>query len=306
MLVLLAVATACALVFHVAPACFAARYTTLGSRISWAFVPVAIGYIIYSTRLLLATVKQLLNFTPSQITLAVPLLLLMALASVRWSWKPATALALLTGVAISIYMLATPWHGIWAVHSNFAQEPPEESEYLVEGLFLAIAPAFAIAWRIGSLVSRKSHIWLSAAAAFFFPLCLSVSVTALMAQAGENLFWRPSLFLSFYWALVGPDGGNNAITGRVISIALALSLLGPAFVAVLSVRLLALGFTTAKKVTLTIGAAVVIAWLMITQPNVSFYPPYDPTLRLWTALLAILGIAVGLVCLLRRPAQRSA
>jgi hypothetical protein len=297
------VATACAVVFHVGPACFAARYGPLGPRASWALVPLAVGYIVYSARLLLAMHRQLPfpRHRSSQITLFVLLLLVATLAFVRCWWKAGTVVALLIGVGLSFYMLATPWNGIWTANSHFAQEPFPDSGYLTEGLFVAIAPAVAIAWHIGSsLETRKNRIWLTASFGIFLPLLLSAFVAALMAQAGENLFWRPSLFLGFEWALEGRNGGHNGPVWNAVAVLVALSLIGPALLSALSVRLLASTFGKAQKLTLALFGALVIAWLQVNQPDLWFHPPYDLALSLWTFVLGILGLAGGLACLFRR------
>jgi hypothetical protein len=201
-------------------------------------------------------------------------------------------------------MLATPWHGIWEGNSRFAQEPSPDSRYLTEGLFVAMAPGFAIAWRIGCLEKRTNRIWFTASLGVFLPLLLSASIAALMAQAGENLFWRPSLFLGFEWALEGRNGGHNAMAWHAITGLVALSLVGPSLLSALSVRWLAANFDRAKKVTLGLTGAVVIAWLLVAQPDLPFSPPYDLAQSLWTSILAILGITGGLACLFHRPSER--
>ena len=189
------------------------------------------------------------------------------------------------------------------MNSSFAREPVPDSRYLTEGLFVAIAPAFAIAWRIGYLETRKNRIWFTACLGVFLPLLLSASIAALMAQAGENLFWHPSLFLDFSWALQGPNGGHNSTTWRALSVLVALSLFGPALLAALSVRWLATTFSKAKNLTLAFAGAIAITWLLVTQPNLSFLPPYDLAFGPWTFLLAVLGTMGGLACLFRRSGE---
>jgi hypothetical protein len=305
-LVLFAVASVCTLLFHVAPACFACRRAATKSPMSWALVPLAVGYVVYSIRLLLTMQRTLVNFVPSRIALPVLLLSVAAIGFVRSWWKVGAVLMLLIGVGVSIYMLATPWRGIGVVNGAFAREPSQDSVYFAEGLIFATAPAFAIAARIGSLEPRLGRIWLSAGVGFFFPLCLSVSVTALMAQAGENLFWRPSLFLEFIWALEGPGGGHAPWAWHAIEVVVASTFIGPTLVGCLSVRLLAGGFGRARKIMLGAGAAAAVAWVLLTHATLALYPPYDLVVVLWTELIAAFGIASGLGCLFRKREERSA
>jgi hypothetical protein len=134
---------------------------------------------------------------------------------------------------------------------------------------------------------------------------LSALIAALMTQAGVHRYWKPSLFQDLTYALLGPDGGHKASAWHAIQALVGVSLAGPALLCAVSIRFLSLGFSIAKKITLAVCALAVVVWLLFTQANLSFYPPYDLTLSLWAVLLALLGVAAGVACFLHRSTKRT-
>jgi hypothetical protein len=303
---LVAATSVSALVFHVGPALFAARFGSREYPFSWVLsLCVAAGYMYYALRLAEFVARSFGDkmWLAAEVTF---LLALLVVGFVKSWWKPVLAAGLLHGAGILAWMLTTPWNGLWTRNTRMWLEPPQFDQLLVKAMLLVAAPAAVIGWRIGHIEPGVRRIWLSGVIGVFLPLVFAVSIASFAAEAGENLYWRPSLPLGFEWALLGFRG--QAEPGIIPLVVWTVT--WPALLCIVSLRLLAKEWKPTKRALLLLPAAgcvvfdatVRLPWLYDDQVGSDFATwPY----QIWAAGLAIAGAATVLSCLIWRRTKGS-
>jgi hypothetical protein len=227
---------------HVGPALFAAHFGARWPRLSWVpLVWLGVGYIEWLGNLARAE-AEFLRVVPVWLTnlsdwsrfgVAASFLAIVTIAAwVKSWWKGVVTAGLLLGLGILVWVLATSWPGLWVRNPRVASDLSHVDSYFIEGILLSAAPTIVIGWRIGRIESRPAQVWLSGFAGVWLPAVISVTMASLATQAGLNLYWRPSLFRDFDWALIG---ANGRLMPSMITLT-ALTLVSPALLSAFSLK----------------------------------------------------------------------
>lgn len=307
-LILIALAALGTLIFHIAPAFWGRQFGRGQNLFVWiVMLWLSAGYIYYSMHLLQALIDIFASSYGPSVRLAaliIGLLLLAILAFVRSWYKPVVMLGFIQCTVLLGLTLTTPLAGLWTKNLRWVSGPSEDYNVLWQALLMIAPPAMSIGWRIGFKEQSKRRVWLRGLLGFFLPLCFSVSIVALMAQAGENLYWRPSLPIGFHWAyivLLRHAGSRGWTAWRW---AIALTAIYPALLGVLSVKILINAWLPWMRITLFALAAFALCRVAI-EPVTGFYPPYDNLQIFWAVLCAAIAGAAALSCLLVRRRNTS-
>lgn len=219
-LALVGAATVGMLTCHVGPAFYASRFAVPGWVMAW----LAFGYLEWLWGMGEAMWDQW--GWPRWTGFAVAA----ALVWVRPAWRAGTAFGLALGAGILGWALQAQWHGIWKARPDYETETI--FGYFTPGVLLAAAPAVVISWKIGQLRVGPKAIWWSGFWGVWLPAVVGIAVASVAADAGGTLYWTPSLFRGFYWALQGVDGLN----GIAAALVYGPTLLGPAIASVYSLQ----------------------------------------------------------------------
>jgi hypothetical protein len=276
---------------HLGPAVFAARFGRRQYPFSWVLlVWLGVGYVEW----ILSSAR------PAG---AIFLVTVVVAAWVKSWWKPAAVAGLLLGAGIVVWAMVTNWNGLWSRNPQYGGPGPLQFDWLIaKGIVLSAAPATVIGWRIGRIEMEPKRIWVSGVAGVFLPLVLSVTMASLAAEAGANLYWVPSLFRGFNWALLGPHGRLEPAVETLT----VWTMWWPALLSAVSLRILAPQWTRWGKawmvpiaIGLIVGAAVSMTW----HPEGLFSIAATPAHELWAGSLVILGAFAGVAGLMLRPSR---
>jgi hypothetical protein len=215
---------------------------------------------------------------------------------VKYWWKPAVAAGSFLGVAILAWALTANWHGLWVRNLHYSDAPAQLDWLVAQGMLLSAAPAVVIGWRIGRVESNSRRIWLSGFVGVWLPLAVSVAVASLADQAGANLYWAPSLFRGFNWAILGPHGNS----GRYAITPVVWTLLLPALVSMVSLRQLLPPWTPRRRFWL-VPIGVGLFALAVASCSSDYQWPFfivsffsTAFHQYWAYSLVILGTAAAL------------
>jgi hypothetical protein len=228
-------------------------------------------------------------------------LLIVAISFRSW-WKPMAALLVALGIGILLWAMAATSRGLWMTNPHYTTNPPQSEWHIILGALLSAAPAVVIGWRIGRISTGRKQIWFSGLAGVWLPLALSVTAASLADEAGARLYWRPSLFRGFSWALLGPGGQS---LGQAMAWA-GWTLLGPALVGVISIRMLCAGWPGRKTSYLALLCVVSTAYVI----GVGAWAPTPlhelalPAYKSWAACTVALAAAAGLIVSIRSRFRR--
>jgi hypothetical protein len=297
-LIVLLAATLATLACHVVPAFFAARYQGTERWFWWLLLPwLGFGYLDWLITLVRAT-QMAADRLPGITVMLLAVALFAGL--VRQWWKPVAVAGILLGTGILALAIATTSHGLHYRNPHYSA-PPEQLDWVVfKGMLLAGSPAVVLGWQIGRIEPQPRHIWLSGFVGLWIPLFLSVTVASLADQAGANLFWRPSLFRGFNWAILGvPKALLPAMW-----VLLNWTQLWPAVLSIVSLRLIGPLWrrpTVWWQLPLAVctAAAAVISSLWLHRNEFGWV--FQSSLHEgWAASLVAIGVVAGLHARFRR------
>jgi hypothetical protein len=272
----------------VGPALFASKFGRREFRFGWVLLLwLAAGYVEWVLSLVL-TIGQ----SGSRAVMAMYVAAVLILSLVRPLWMAIVGLGLLGGIAILSWALTTNWHGLWVRNAHVTHEPVQLDWFVVKGILVSAAPAVVIAWRIGRIQPEPRRIWFSGLVGVWLPLVVSVAMASLATQAGANLYWRPSLFRGFNWALLGPHGRLE----HGVQVLVCWTFLLPAIVCMISLRHLVPAWTRREKIWLVPIAAglLVCGWTSVFASYEGIHYDFStPTHEYWAGSLVLLGAAAG-------------
>ena len=281
-LALVAAATVGMLTCHVGPAFYASRFAVPGWVMAW----LAFGYLEWLWGMGEVAVQ---TFGVGQFAAMAAFVLA---GCVRPVWRTVLFVSLSVSVGILGWSLQAQWRGIRATNPYFGSGQETLFESFTPGVLLAAAPAVVIAWRIGKVRPEAKSIWWSGILGVWLPALVAVAVASVATDAGATLYWRPTLFRGFYWALQGADGFNqtaNLLTGVTV--------LAPSILSAVALRHLGSGWTGHRAMFLLPAGLWAAAWgvLQWTGPYEGLkFAFFTPIHRWWAWGVVALGAAAGL------------
>jgi len=294
-------ATLATIACHVGPAMFAARFGDHQHRFSWiVLLWLAVGYLewIFTGSRYFSIIGQSVDSEHPLSQWAsfgmTPMFLVTVLIAgwVKSWWKPVTVGGILLGTGVLVWALITTWKGLWTQNPHYSTDPPEFESLIIKGMLLSAAPLIVIGWRIGLIEREPKRIWLSAIAGVWVPAVVSVTIASLATQAGSNLYWVPSLFRGFNWALLGRNGQLEP----VVMMLAGLTLWWPALVSAISLRTLASQWPWRHKARLlAIAVALIVCAVVSTtwNPGGLMLVIAPPAHQVWACSLVIIGAVAG-------------
>ncbi|MBS1827075.1 MAG: hypothetical protein JST93_17285 [Acidobacteria bacterium] len=273
------VAIAATLIFHIAPAFLATKPIPTAIAI-W----LSLGY----TERLITTFHILgLTFQSYGPWFWLAIVLILIITSKAWA-KIYTIAALILSCALLTWAVVTTWHGHFAQNPHYTNPPDQIDGLLILGMLVSAAPAVLIARQIGQRAPTRAIIWKTGLFGICLPMLISVTAASLAAQAGATLHWRPMLFRSFNYALVGPDGLSVATSIQFA----ACTLLGPAVLSALALRSIAPHWEGRKRLWyIPLAAALIVtagASLPWRPDNTIVTELAVPSYQLWALTIGVL------------------
>jgi hypothetical protein len=128
-------------------------------------------------------------------------------AAVGWGGGRIQRISILTLLAMSVslvlIMFALQFPDLETRNAQLISEASlDYPEKMLVGIFVAAAPASVLAARIGRSGSGTRSIWWTGLTGMWLPLVASVTLVSLAKIGGMRLFWKPSIFITFTFALV--------------------------------------------------------------------------------------------------------
>jgi hypothetical protein len=309
-------ATAAMFACHVGPGLFAIQFKGRLPRLAWILLPwLGLGYLEWLGSLA-RSAAGVCGIMPSWITergpwitIVITLTMLLAITAAVWInslWRGILVVCMLLGSGILIWALATDRRGLGVRNSHMVSELDQLDWLFAKGVLLSAAPCVVIGWRVGSIEPARARVWMSGLGAVWLPAVLSITIASLATQGGFNLYWKPSLFRDFTWALLGHHG---RLEPGVMALAVS-TLSAPALLSAFCLKEIIPGQRWWSKWWLSAPLICVLSYAAYfvrfrPDPDRIFYTFGTPFHEFWAWSLVMLGAAAGFASMFSPRSRRS-